>query len=100
MRPIADATLLELGLKAIPWARSWPATSRPSDMQSSGPAKSRPGSSRETSAKAICAEILNFGPYVLRTRSQTGLGYGEWLHGEAVGCGMVMAADSVGPDSV
>ena len=24
---------------------------------------------------------------------ETGLGYGEWLHGEAVGCGMVMAAD-------
>ena len=23
----------------------------------------------------------------------TGLGYGEWLHGEAIGCGMVMAAD-------
>ena len=26
------------------------------------------------------------------TRSKPGLGYGEWLHGEAVGCGMVMAA--------
>ena len=24
---------------------------------------------------------------------ETGLGYGEWLHGEAVGCGLVMAAD-------
>ncbi len=24
---------------------------------------------------------------------ETGLGHGEWLHGEAVGCGMVMAAD-------
>ena len=24
---------------------------------------------------------------------ESGLGYGEWLHGEAVGCGMVMAAD-------
>ena len=23
---------------------------------------------------------------------ESGLGYGEWLHGEAVGCGMVMAA--------
>ena len=24
---------------------------------------------------------------------EAGLGYGEWLHGEAVGCGLVMAAD-------
>ena len=24
---------------------------------------------------------------------ETGLGYGEWLHGEAVSLGMVMAAD-------
>ncbi|MBC7455341.1 MAG: 3-dehydroquinate synthase, partial [Massilia sp.] len=24
---------------------------------------------------------------------EAGLGYGAWLHGEAVGCGMVMAAD-------
>ena len=24
---------------------------------------------------------------------ESGFGYGEWLHGEAVGCGMVMAAD-------
>ena len=23
---------------------------------------------------------------------ESGLGYGQWLHGEAVGCGMVMAA--------
>ncbi|MBY0234834.1 MAG: 3-dehydroquinate synthase, partial [Burkholderiaceae bacterium] len=23
----------------------------------------------------------------------TGMGYGAWLHGEAVGCGMVMASD-------
>ena len=26
-------------------------------------------------------------------RSESGLGYGEWLHGEAVGCGMVQAAE-------
>ena len=24
---------------------------------------------------------------------ENGLGYGKWLHGEAVGCGMVMAAE-------
>src|SRR5450830_1097288 len=32
--------------------------------------------------------ILNFGHTI-----EAGMGYGHWLHGEAVGCGMVMAAE-------
>ncbi len=43
---------------------------------------------RETGLRAI----LNFG-HTFGHAIEAGLGYGEWLHGEAVGCGMVMAID-------
>ena len=34
---------------------------------------------------------MNFG-HTFGHAIESGLGYGEWLHGEGVGCGMVMAA--------
>jgi 3-dehydroquinate synthase len=43
---------------------------------------------RESGLRAI----LNFG-HTFGHAIEAGLGYGEWLHGEAVGCGMVMAVD-------
>lgn len=43
---------------------------------------------RESGLRAI----LNFG-HTFGHAIESGLGYGEWLHGEAVGCGMVMATD-------
>jgi len=43
---------------------------------------------RETGLRAI----LNFG-HTFGHAIEAGLGYGQWLHGEAVGCGMVMASD-------
>lgn len=42
---------------------------------------------RESGLRAI----LNFG-HTFGHAIEAGLGYGEWLHGEAVGCGMVIAA--------
>ncbi|MDR1311870.1 MAG: 3-dehydroquinate synthase [Burkholderiaceae bacterium] len=36
--------------------------------------------------------VLNFG-HTFAHAIEAGLGFGVWLHGEAVGCGMVMAAD-------
>ena len=35
--------------------------------------------------------VLNFG-HTFGHAIESGLGFGQWLHGEAVGCGMVMAA--------
>ena len=43
---------------------------------------------RETGVRAL----LNLG-HTFGHAIENGLGYGEWLHGEAVGAGMVMAAD-------
>lgn len=43
---------------------------------------------RESGLRAI----LNFG-HTFGHAIEAGLGYGQWLHGEAVGAGMVMAAD-------
>ena len=41
---------------------------------------------RESGLRAILTFGHTFGHAI-----ETGLGYGQWLHGEAVGCGMVMA---------
>jgi 3-dehydroquinate synthase len=43
---------------------------------------------RESGLRAI----LNFG-HTFGHAIEAGLGFGAWLHGEAVGCGMVMAAE-------
>ena len=44
---------------------------------------------RESGLRAI----LNFG-HTFGHAIEAGLGYGQWLHGEAIACGMVMAADA------
>ncbi|MGB9107469.1 MAG: 3-dehydroquinate synthase, partial [Telluria sp.] len=47
---------------------------------------------RRDEREAGLRAVLNFG-HTFGHAIENGLGYGEWLHGEAVGCGMVMAAD-------
>ena len=54
----------------------------------------------EIKAQVVCADeresgeraILNFG-HTFGHAIESGLGYGQWVHGEAVAAGMVMAAD-------
>jgi 3-dehydroquinate synthase len=47
---------------------------------------------RQDEREAGLRAILNFG-HTFGHAIEAGMGYGSWLHGEAVGCGMVLAAD-------
>ena len=46
----------------------------------------------EDEREAGLRAILNFG-HTFGHAIESGLGYGSWLHGEAVGCGMVLASE-------
>ena len=46
----------------------------------------------EDEREAGLRAVLNFG-HTFGHAIEAGLGFGRWLHGEAVGCGMVMATD-------
>ena len=88
--PIADAALLD-------WVDAKLDALRARDAEALAHAVRR---SCEIKAQVVGADereaglraILNFG-HTFGHAIEAGLGYGEWLHGEAVGCGMVMAAD-------
>jgi len=88
--PIADAALLD-------WIEQSLDALRARDKDALAHAVQR---SCEIKAEVVgCDEregglraILNFG-HTFGHAIEAGLGYGEWLHGEGVGCGMVMAAD-------
>ena len=71
---VAPMSLLSYS-DARPWAKSIKAAVVARDERESG-----------------LRAILNFG-HTFGHAIEAGLGYGEWLHGEAVGCGMAMAAD-------
>jgi 3-dehydroquinate synthase len=88
--PIADGsflTWLEANLDALkaldPWALSY-AVRRSCEIKSWIVGQDE----RESGLRAI----LNFG-HTFGHAIEAGMGYGSWLHGEAVGCGMVMAAE-------
>ena len=88
--PIADdgfLAWLEAHLDAC-----WRATPRRWRTRCAARARSRPRSSAQDEREGGLRAILNFG-HTFGHAIEAGLGYGEWLHGEAVGCGMVMAAD-------
>jgi 3-dehydroquinate synthase len=88
--PIADHAFfewLEANLPAL-IARERPSLARAIRRSCEIKAKVVGQDERETGLRAI----LNFG-HTFGHAIEAGLGYGTWLHGEAVGCGMVMAAD-------
>jgi 3-dehydroquinate synthase len=88
--PIAD-------LQFMDWLAPRIACLRALDMDALGYAIRR---SCEIKAAVVAADeregglraILNFG-HTFGHAIEAGMGYGAWLHGEAVGCGMVMATE-------
>ncbi|MEY2683984.1 MAG: hypothetical protein RJA09_1128 [Pseudomonadota bacterium] len=87
--PIADLALLdwiEQNLSAL-WARDGQALAHAVKRSCEIKAGVVGVDERESGLRAI----LNFG-HTFGHAIEAGMGYGAWLHGEAVGCGMVMAA--------
>ena len=88
--PIADDAFLswlELNLDAL-WARDKTALAYAVKRSCEIKAWVVGQDERESGIRAI----LNFG-HTFGHAIEAGMGYGAWLHGEAVGCGMVMALD-------
>ena len=88
--PIADATLLdwtEAELDAL-LARDPEALAHAVQRSCEIKAAVVGADEREAGQRAI----LNFG-HTFGHAIEAGLGYGAWLHGEAVGCGMVLASE-------
>ena len=88
--PIADDAFLawfEANLDAL-WARDKKALAHAVRRSCEIKAWVVSQDERESGLRAI----LNFG-HTFGHAIEAGMGYGAWLHGEGVGCGMVMAAD-------
>ncbi|MDE2146844.1 MAG: 3-dehydroquinate synthase [Burkholderiales bacterium] len=88
--PIADMDFMdwvEANLPAL-LARDRPALAQAVRRSCEIKARVVGADERESGLRAI----LNFG-HTFGHAIETGLGHGVWLHGEAVGCGMVLAAE-------
>jgi 3-dehydroquinate synthase len=87
--PIADMPLMDWLEKHMDALRAGDAALLAHAVQRSCEIKARvvAADEREQGLRAI----LNFG-HTFGHAIEAGMGYGAWLHGEAVGCGMVMAA--------
>jgi 3-dehydroquinate synthase len=87
--PIADAALLDWLEQHLDALLAGDAEALAQAVQRSCEIKAEVvgGDERESGRRAI----LNFG-HTFGHAIEAGLGYGQWLHGEAVGCGMVIAA--------
>ena len=77
---------IEANIDALDGARAAPRWRMPCERSCEIKAEVVGQDEREAGLRAI----LNFG-HTFGHAIEAGLGYGEWLHGEAVGCGMVMA---------
>ena len=88
--PIADMQLLEWLEAHMEALRACEPTALAHAVQRSCEIKAQVvgQDERESGLRAI----LNFG-HTFGHAIEAGMGYGAWLHGEAVGCGMVMAAE-------
>ena len=88
--PIADAAFLEWTARHLDelLARDKDALAHAVIQSCRIKARIVAGDEREAGERAI----LNFG-HTFGHAIEAGVGYGTWLHGEAVGCGMAMAAD-------
>jgi 3-dehydroquinate synthase len=88
--PIADSQFLDWVETQLDALKQRNKTALAHAIKRSCEIKAWVGSQDETESGVRA--ILNFG-HTFGHAIETGLGYGQWLHGEAVGCGMVMAAD-------
>ena len=79
--------------------RTWTPCSRATAprwrMRCSARARSRPRWWAQDERESGVRAILNFG-HTFGHAIEAGMGYGAWLHGEAVGCGMVHGRRAVG----
>ena len=72
--------------------RCWHATPRRWRTPCAAAARSRRRWSGQDERESGLRAILNFG-HTFGHAIEAGLGYGQWLHGEAVACGMVLASE-------